>query len=68
MRLVKSSEKLAEEFGVVITHKLDIRESLIISELVEDTLHHVCYKVIVGEMKQRSPHCGTIILKRSKFS
>ena len=83
--MVKSSEKLAEEFGggskdnfvsrdhhwaaskVVITHELDVRESLIISKIVEDSLRHVCSKVVVGEMKQRSPHCGTIILKRSKF-
>ena len=85
MRLVKSSEKLAEEFGggskdnfvsrdhhwaaskVVITHELDVRESLIISKIVEDSLRHVCSKVVVGEMKQRSPHCGTISLKRRKF-
>ena len=85
MRLVKSSEKLAEEFGggskdnfvsrdhhwaaskVVITHELDVRESLIISKIVEDSLRHVCSKVVVGEMKQRTPHGGTIILKRGDF-
>ena len=70
--MVKSSEKLAEEFGggskdnfvsrdhhwaaskVVITHELDVRESLIISKIVEDSLRHVCSKVVVGEVKQRS--------------
>ena len=52
---------------VVITHKLDVRESLFISELVEDSLRHVCSKVVVGEMKQRTPHCGTITLKRGDF-
>ena len=41
---------------VVITHELDVRESLFISELVEDSLRHVCSKVGVGEMKQRTPH------------
>jgi len=58
--MVRTSKKLAEEFGggsrdnfvgrgdhwaagkVVITHELDIRESLIISEFVEDFLRHVC--------------------------
>ena len=52
---------------VVITHQLDVGESLIISEPVEDSLRHVCSKVVVGEMKQRTSHCGTITLKRDDF-
>ena len=52
---------------VVITHQLDVGESLIISEPVEDSLRHVCSKVVVGEMEQRTPHCGTITLKRGDF-
>ena len=49
---------------VVITHQLDVGESGIISESVEDSLGHVRSKVFVGEMKQRAPHCRSIILKR----
>ena len=52
---------------VAITHELDVRESGIISEPVEYSLRHFCSKVVVGEMKQRTPHGGTIILKRGDF-
>ena len=52
---------------IVSTHQLDVRESGIISESVEDSLRHVCSKVVVGEMKQRTSHCGTITLKRDDF-
>ena len=43
---------------VVITHELDVGESLIISELVEDFLN-ICCKVVLG-IKRRSKGFSTI--------
>ena len=53
--------------NVVITDEHDVRQSLVISELVEESLD-IGFKVVVGKTKQRTHHHErTAVLKRGEF-
>ena len=53
--------------NVVITYEHDVRQSLIDSELVEESLD-ISFKVVVGKTKQRTRHHErTAFLERSEF-